>query len=119
MDWDHREKPSGREVSGTNPGELKLHSLIDLDHCHRCLDKGVYLGNELVGAITRQGKRWHVWRIVDAGEPMDCAELAMYEEQMNHMGDFGNLHDAREYVRGSFCNMVLGELELRKTGEKK
>ena len=62
MDWDHREKPSGREVSGTNPGELKLHSLIDLDHCHRCLDKGVYLGNELVGAITRQGKRWHVWR---------------------------------------------------------
>jgi len=113
MDRDHRGKPSGGEGSRPSPGELELHSFVDLDPCHRCRDKGVYQGNELVGAITRQGKRWHVWRIIDACQPTDPPELAMYEEQMQHMGDFGSLHDAREYIKGSFCDMILKEYALQ------
>ncbi len=109
---------SGTRSSRGLPGRLKLHSFIDLAHCRRCPDKGVYYGNELVGAITRVGKHWNVWRILDFGQPMDRAELAMYEEQMKRMAVFDSLHDACMYVKGPFCDLVLGELQLRGKKEK-
>jgi hypothetical protein len=93
---------------------LEFHSLVDPTHCHKCRDKGVYYDDELVGAVTRVGERWTVWRIRDFSQPMDRADQAMYEEWMEHMADFGSLHKAREYVRGTFCEVILREYEARK-----
>ena len=114
MSGEDRKRDEDGSVSSAVPDKLELHSFIDLDHCRRhCPDMGVYHRNELVGAITRQEKRWHVWRIVDAGQPNDRADLAMYEEQMKHMGDFSSLHEAKEYIRGPFCDIILDEYSSR------
>ena len=67
-----------------------------------------------MGAITKVGDRWSVWKIRDHGQPMDRANLAMYEEQLEHMEEFKSLHDAKEYVKGPFCEMILKECESRK-----
>jgi len=45
---------------------------------------------------------------------MDQAEQAMYEERMKQVADFDSLFDAREYVRGPFCKMIMEEFESRK-----
>lgn len=93
---------------------IKLHSLMDVECHHKCKDKGLYYGDELVGAIIRVGEKWSVWRIRDYCQPLDRADLAMYEEHMEHLTDFESLHDAREYVRGPFSDMILLEYELWK-----
>jgi hypothetical protein len=92
---------------------LELHSFIDLAQCQKCGDKGVYYGHELVGAVARMGDHWIVWRIKDYGQPMDRANLAMYEEHLEYMRDFDNLHDAKEYIKGPFCEMILREYQSR------
>jgi hypothetical protein len=109
---------SGPRTAGNRPRRLELESFIDLAHCRRCGDKGIYCRDELVGAVTRTENRWQVWRILDFGRPLDRAELAMYEERMSRIAAFDSLHDARRYIKGPFCEMVLRELESKEKKEK-
>jgi hypothetical protein len=115
---DENEQSAGLHGRSRQPrskkAPLELHSLIDLSHCQKSGDKGVYYGNELVGAVARMGDQWTVWKIKDYGQPLDRANLAMYEEDLERMCDFKSLQEARKYIRGPFCEMILKELESRK-----
>lgn len=111
-------QPILRSAKPPGPGALRptieFHPLVDPGQCHKCRDKVLYCNNELIGIITRVGERWTLWRIRDYGRPPDRADLAMYEEYMEHLVDFSSLHDAKKYVRGPFSDMILLENELGK-----
>jgi hypothetical protein len=107
-------KPNRLRWPKAEHGPLELHSFTDLAYCRKRKKKGVHYGDELAGAITKAGKSWSVWKIWDHRQPIDRANLAIYGDQLEHMGDFKGLHEAEEYVKGSFCGMILEEYELRK-----
>jgi len=92
-------------MKGLNRGRgrrLALHSFRDLERCRRCSDKGIYCGGHLVGAVTKQGNGWYLWKIEDSCGAAERADLAMYEENAIFLGCFETLRGAKRRIREAF-----------------
>jgi hypothetical protein len=91
--------------------QVKLRSLIECSGYRKSCNKGIYLGNELVGIVVCGITNWCVWRMVTRCYAYERggAYARMYVDRMERQGEFETWQEARNFILGPLRDILLEE----------
>ena len=98
--------------NNTRRKQVKFRSMFECSGSKVNHNKGIYLGDVLVGVVVCGTRNWCVWRLIskcNANERID-GHVRMYVDRMERVGGFETWQEARDCIMGPLSDILLEEI---------
>ncbi|MCK5352030.1 hypothetical protein KAJ77_05605 [bacterium] len=97
----------------TRHSHVKLGSLIECSGYRKSHNKGIYLGDELVGVVVCGIRNLCLWRLVSKCYVFEGGDgyARMYEDRMEREGEFETWQEVWDFIVGPLSDILLEEIK--------